>query len=311
MGTHPIFESDFDCLTDVMRSASRDDDDEACIRIGEKYQALIPDVSDEVETDVEVEQCIWNPTDCADEALESFLTGSKKLDWPEYQSLSLLHFCQGDTDKATEYVESLEPESISDLWSDEDRATFESGFSIFGKNFFKIGNWLKHKSVGDIVEFYYYLKSKSELKSPRTKGARHRTYSCNVDSLVKRCKFSSEGLDITNLTKKIDQTMCDVKADNSVENSLLELRNETDRIFQIVSEACVEKTKPSIIYRWEDQEIYYFSLGIKDFGKDYTKIAKIIQTKNAAQLEKFYNENHEKFLLSKSYEEFLTKNKQA
>ena len=65
--------------------------------------------------------------------------------------------------------------------------------------------------------------------------------------------------------------------------------------------------KPNIIYRWEDQEIYYFSLGIKDFGKDYVKISKIIQTKTAAQLEKFYTENHEKFLLSNSYEEYMEK----
>ena len=69
-----------------------------------------------------------------------------------------------------------------------------------------------------------------------------------------------------------------------------------------------EKKRTSLLYRWEDQEIYYFSLGIKDFGKDYVKIAKIIQTKSATQLEKFYNDNHEKFLLSLSYEEFMNKN---
>ena len=69
-----------------------------------------------------------------------------------------------------------------------------------------------------------------------------------------------------------------------------------------------EKKRSSLLYRWEDQEIYYFSLGIKDFGKDYVKIAKIIQTKSATQLEKFYNDNHEKFLLSLSYEEFMNKN---
>jgi len=37
--------------------------------------------------------------------------------------------------------------------------------------------------------------------------------------------------------------------------------------------------KPKQIFRWEDQEIYYFSMALKDFGKDYEYISKIIQTK--------------------------------
>ena len=33
------------------------------------------------------------------------------------------------------------------------------------------------------------------------------------------------------------------------------------------------------IFRWEDQEIYYFSMALKEYGKDYNMISRIIQTK--------------------------------
>jgi len=92
---------------------------------------------------------------------------SKKLGWAEYDALTILHACGGDEEKAKTYLNTLEPKSVTDYWSDEDRATFESGFGLFGKNFTKINTWLKHKTVPDLVELYYYLKSKSEMHSPR------------------------------------------------------------------------------------------------------------------------------------------------
>ena len=33
------------------------------------------------------------------------------------------------------------------------------------------------------------------------------------------------------------------------------------------------------IFRWEDQEIYYFSMALKEYGKNYDLISKIIPTK--------------------------------
>ena len=36
---------------------------------------------------------------------------------------------------------------------------------------------------------------------------------------------------------------------------------------------------PKQIFRWEDQEIYYFSMALKEFGKNYEYISKIIETK--------------------------------
>ena len=42
------------------------------------------------------------------------------------------------------------------------------------------------------------------------------------------------------------------------------------------------------IFRWEDQEIYYFSMALKEFGKDYNYISKIIETKQVSSA-KFSN----------------------
>jgi hypothetical protein len=46
-------------------------------------------------------------------------------------------------------------------------------------------------------------------------------------------------------------------------------------------------------------------MALKEFGKDYNYISKIIETKQPSQLEKFYNENCEKFLLNAAYQEYL------
>merc|ERR1711973_310434 len=112
------------------------------------------------------------------------------------------------------------------------------------------------------------------------------------------------------------RTMCEITAETSFNDScdteakiseklhseiqarkrdVFAMKFENNKNFdQITKIGNDEKKRSSLLYRWEDQEIYYFSLGRKDF----VKIAKIIQTKSATQLEKFYNDNHEKFLLS-------------
>ena len=41
---------------------------------------------------------------------------------------------------------------------------------------------------------------------------------------------------------------------------------------------------PKQIFRWEDQEIYYFSMALKEFGKNYEYISKIIETKQVRSL---------------------------
>ena len=72
-----------------------------------------------------------------------------------------------------------------------------------------------------------------------------------------------------------------------------------------VYRAMARSSSQKQIFRWEDQEIFYFSMALKEFGKDYNLISKIIETKQPAQLEKFYNENCEKFLLNAAYQVYL------
>ena len=55
----------------------------------------------------------------------------------------------------------------SENWTVDDNATFQSAFSLFGKDFGLINKWLPHKTTRELVDFYYWLKSKNQIKSPK------------------------------------------------------------------------------------------------------------------------------------------------
>ena len=64
------------------------------------------------------------------------------------------------------YLEEFEYESIDEKWSSEDKMLFQTVFSLYGKNFEKVRCWLGHKSIKELVEYYYFLKSKKQIVSP-------------------------------------------------------------------------------------------------------------------------------------------------
>merc|ERR1739838_142387 len=66
MGTHPIFESDFDCLTEETKMEVKTDierrlETEGTIRLGENFQvAQLPKLGDEDHQDESM--CFWEPS---------------------------------------------------------------------------------------------------------------------------------------------------------------------------------------------------------------------------------------------------------
>merc|ERR1712131_100176 len=156
-----------------------------------------------------------------------------------------------------------------------------------------------------------------------------KTFAANTDSKLKRCADKVNQYeniyDIGELQKDIGKSCDHVRADNSAElriekmdgeivQTQIEIQTKKDEYYKIkeandeaiapLREKCVGHNSKQI-FRWEDQEIYYFSMALKEFGKNYEYISKIIETKQPSQLEKFYNENCEKFLLNAAYQEYL------
>ena len=98
--------------------------------------------------------------------LEKYLSKTKDLKWPEYPALTLLSALRYDFDAASEYLSSLEFPSPAERWTEEEKRLFLSSFGLYGKNFEKIHVWLKNKTMKELIEFYYYLKSKKQIISP-------------------------------------------------------------------------------------------------------------------------------------------------
>ena len=98
--------------------------------------------------------------------LEKYLSKTKDLKWPEYPALTLLSALRYDFDAASEYLTSLEFPSPAERWTEEEKRLFLSSFGLYGKNFEKIHVWLKNKTMKELIEFYYFLKSKKQIISP-------------------------------------------------------------------------------------------------------------------------------------------------
>jgi len=338
MGTHPIFESDFDCLTEEMEVLKTDLErrleTEGTIRIGPKYQCdHLPRVGiTESGDNDEPSKCFWTPGQVKDGCAE-FVERASELGWPQYAALSLLAELEYDQSKALEKLDEFEFVNIDERWSGEDRLIFQSVFGMFGKNFEKIHCWLEHKTMKELVEFYYHLKSTKQIIT--SSGQKEeKTLPGNTDSKLKRCAAKinhfEQVYDIGELQKDIRRTCATINMDNSEELEIARLKheiiqqridvqkrktrcaalNETGRREISEIERLVSSGEQRQIFRWEDQEIFYFSMALKEYGKDYKMISRIIQTKQPAQLEKFYNENSEKFLLNAAYQEYLNNQKE-
>ena len=223
-----------------------------------------------------------------------------------------------DQSKALEKIDDFEYVNIDERWSGEDRLIFQSVFGMFGKNFEKIHCWLEHKTMKELVEFYYHLKSTKQIIT--SSGQKEeKTLPGNTDSKLKRCAAKinhfEQVYDIGELQKDIrkcgfcslinseyffiGRTCATINMDNSEELEIARLKheiiqqridvqkrktrcaalNETGRREISEIERLVTSGEQRQIFRWEDQEIFYFSMALKEYGKDYKMISRIIQTK--------------------------------
>ena len=91
---------------------------------------------------------------------------------------------------------------------------------------------------------------------------------------------NSEELQIARLKAEIINRRVDVQKRKVRCAELREAGNK--EIAEI--EALVSSGQQRQIFRWEDQEIFYFSMALKEYGKDYQMISRIIQTKQVFYL---------------------------
>uniref|UniRef100_T2M3G8 REST corepressor 3 n=1 Tax=Hydra vulgaris TaxID=6087 RepID=T2M3G8_HYDVU len=139
------------------------------MRVGSRYQAEIPELSQDKVVDDE-STClepllVWSPHDkINDNKLEEYLTTAKdKYGYSIEQALGMLFWHKYDVDKAKDDLKNFTP--LPDEWSMEDRVVFDQSFHSYGKHFPRIKQQLPDKSIGSLVKYYYTWKKNRNKKS--------------------------------------------------------------------------------------------------------------------------------------------------
>lgn len=145
----------------VSDESSATDDSEYSMKVGDDYQAVVPDlVSTEPCPDFIPEKAllVWSPsTDLTDNKLDEYIALAKeKYNYNVEQALGMLFWHKYDMDKATADLLNFTP--FPDEWTVEDKVLFEQAFQFHGKSFHKIRQMLPDKPISSLVKYYYSWK---------------------------------------------------------------------------------------------------------------------------------------------------------
>ncbi|CAE1272200.1 REST corepressor 1,REST corepressor 2,REST corepressor 3,REST corepressor [Acanthosepion pharaonis] len=141
-------------------SAADDSDHESGMRVGEEYQARIPDsctpdMKNDVRTDA---MLVWAPNaDLCESRIDDYVTIAKeKHGYNMEQALGMLFWHKHNIEKALADLPNFTP--FPDEWTVEDKVLFEQAFSFHGKSFQRIRQMLPDKSIASLVKYYYSWK---------------------------------------------------------------------------------------------------------------------------------------------------------
>lgn len=144
---------------------SSDDEPEVRMRVGEMYQAKVPDWKAEPpRADTYEGMRIWSPFhEIPDEKVEAYCKIAKeKHGYNVEQALGLLFWHKHDIDKSLKDMANFTP--MPDDWSVEDKVLFEQAYTFHGKSFRRIQQLLPDKEISQLVK-HYYLWKKTRTKT--------------------------------------------------------------------------------------------------------------------------------------------------
>jgi len=152
----------------VKSTDSNEEKKEPTMRVGDEFQAEVPDVLHDSSLDKDHRPeplLVWAPCEnVSDEKMDEYLRVAKdKHGYNMEQALGLLYWHKYDIDKTSEDLRNFTP--LPDAWSMEDQVIFEQSFSSYGKHFPRIHQQLPDKSIGTLVKYYYTWKKSRNKKS--------------------------------------------------------------------------------------------------------------------------------------------------
>lgn len=162
---------------DDRHSNDSDGETEHGMRVGEEYQAVVPDVINEKDKYEPSHKAllVWSPNvGVSDLKLDEYLQRAKdKHGYNMEQALGMLFWHKHNIDRSLTDLANFTP--FPDEWSMEDKVLFEQAFNSHGKSFKKLQQNLQDKSVSSLVKFYYSWKKTRSRTSLIDRQARRTT----------------------------------------------------------------------------------------------------------------------------------------
>ncbi|KAL8608668.1 hypothetical protein ACOMHN_002897 [Nucella lapillus] len=156
-------------------SDESDSDQDNGMRIGEEFQAEIPNFNPDQKFDSGSNaMLVWAPNvDLPDAKVDEYINIAKeKHGYNTEQALGMLFWHKHNVDRALTDLANFTP--FPDEWTAEDKVLFEQAFSFHGKSFHRIRQMLPDKSIASLVKYFYSWKKTRSRTSLMDRHAKKR-----------------------------------------------------------------------------------------------------------------------------------------
>nr|XP_036676320.1 REST corepressor isoform X2 [Drosophila suzukii] len=283
------------------KSKAKQSEYEEKIRVGRDYQAVCPPLVPEVERRPEQMNeralLVWSPTkEIPDLKLEEYISVAKeKYGYNGEQALGMLFWHKHDLERAVMDLANFTP--FPDEWTIEDKVLFEQAFQFHGKSFHRIRQMLPDKSIASLVKYYYSWKKTRHRSSAMDRQEK------TIKAVVKDGSEngsevgSNEESDNDDKIQKNRQLM--EQLDKECESI-----NVEDVVAKPAAGNSSEPAQPRISARWLPDEIQVALLALREYGKNFPMIAKLVTTKTEAHVRTFFVNNRRRYNLDQIVKEY-------
>ncbi|XP_060665038.1 REST corepressor isoform X3 [Drosophila nasuta] len=316
------------------KSKAKQSEYEEKIRVGRDYQAVCPQLVAEPDRRPELMNeralLVWSPTkEIPDMKLEEYISVAKeKYGYNGEQALGMLFWHKHDLERAVMDLANFTP--FPDEWTTEDKVLFEQAFQFHGKSFHRIRQMLPDKSIASLVKYYYSWKKtrhrssamdrqekiiKAAVKEGSENGSEvgSNEESDNDDKIQKNRQMLEQ------LEKDCSGDAAAANLDESGESKMAAATEAAGATTQATAAAAAgatataaattaagnaSTTQHRITARWTQDEISMAMLALRDYGKNFPMIAKVVGTKTEAHVRTFYMSYRRRYNLDQIVKEY-------
>jgi len=222
---------------------------DACIKVGEQHQAVIPSLNTDLEA-AKLEEdhqsvLYWEMSEKLDPIkLKKYCDqAAKEHSFDMDQALGILYWHKHNIADAKKTMSKLA--SITEQWTQEEEDLFRQAFETNGKQFHKIKEFLPGKSVQELVHHFYKLKAKKSKGSwvdwVANKNENNSSFSldCEEESSFSKKKtngkirFSGFGVVDRITASELDEASRSLRGDlsslNIIDKEIIKLKNEVQQ----------------------------------------------------------------------------------